>query len=372
MTKQTRNSLIKSILIITSLVIILYFIATQTFIGKGFGKVIDSSFILHEVAPGGAGENTRVDWLKFKSFVISIAVFTIMAIGVLTYWISQYLLKKDRKYIANLLKLSLEEEVPQLNDEYIEIQNELEKIKLANQKNQDALIQETQRTKDLVTFLAHDLRTPLASVIGYLNLLIDSPEISTETRAKYFGIALDKAYRLEYLIDEFFDITRFNFQNIVLDYTTFDLSLLLQQLSEEFYPLLQKKQQELILEMPEKCLVEGDSTKLVRVFNNLLKNASAYGFEGSPIEMTVTMKEEVLEIVVRNQGNTIPPEKLTVIFDKFYRLDSARSTNSGGAGLGLAIAKEIVEAHQGNIGATSENNSTTFYVLLPIRKPTSK
>lgn len=124
--------------------------------------------------------------------------------------------------------------------------------------------------------------------------------------------------------------------------------------------------------MPEKCLVEGDSTKLVRVFNNLLKNASAYGFEGRPIEMTVVVKEEVLEIIVRNQGNTIPPEKLTVIFDKFYRLDSARSTNSGGAGLGLAIAKEIVEAHQGNIGATSENNSTTFYVLLPIHKPTSK
>ncbi len=373
MTRQTKISLAKSILIIVGIVVFLYFIATKTIIGEGFGKVISDSFIIFHNDTTEFGEINQVDWPKFKSFIISIAIFTVVAIGALTYWISHYLLKKDRQYIANLLKNSLEmEEIPQLNDEYVEIQNELEKIKLTNQKNQDALIQETQRTKDLVTFLAHDLRTPLASVIGYLNLLIDSPEISIETRAKYLGIALDKAYRLEYLIDEFFDITRFNFQNIVLDYTTFDLSLMLQQLSEEFYPLLQKKSQSLVIDIPEKCFIDGDSTKLVRVFNNLLKNASAYGFEGTPIKMSIDIIEEELQIIVTNQGYTIPPEKLMVIFDKFYRLDSARSTNSGGAGLGLAIAKEIVEAHEGIIKATSEDSITEFRVMLPINQIVAK
>lgn len=356
-------------LIIVCSVAVLYIIATKTIVGEGFGKVISDSFITFQVTPDGSGEMSQVNWLKFKTFVISIAVFAVVFVGFATYWISQYLLKKDRQLIANLLKQSLEnEEVPSLDLEYLEIQNELEKIKLTNQKNQEALLQETQRTKDLVTFLAHDLRTPLASVIGYLNLLVDSPEIPTETRAKYLGIALDKAYRLEYLIDEFFDITRFNFQNIVLDYSTFDLSLLLQQLSEEFYPILQKKMQHLVMEIPEKYMIEADSTKLVRVFNNLLKNASAYGFENTDISLFITTQDDNLKLLVKNQGNTIPPEKLTVIFDKFYRLDSARSTNSGGAGLGLAIAKEIVEAHAGSIEATSDNQSTEFIVILPLKK----
>lgn len=338
--------------------------ATQTFIGKGFGRVISDAFIIFSNSP--SGEVSQVNWLKFKSFVISIAIFAIVIVGGLTYWISQYLLKKDRRYIVGLLQQSLEpEDLPTLDLEYREIQNELEKIKLTNQKNQDALMQETQRTKDLVTFLAHDLRTPLASVIGYLNLLIDSPEISTETRAKYLGIALDKAYRLEYLIDEFFDITRFNFQNIVLDYSKFDLTLLLQQLNEEFYPILKKKDQMLEMKISDSCLVDGDSTKLVRVFNNLLKNASAYGFEGSKIHLDVSSNKNQLEITITNEGQTIPPEKLEVIFDKFYRLDSARSSNSGGAGLGLAIAKEIIEAHHGEISAMSDKGCTTFILHFP-------
>ncbi len=364
MTKQARTSFFKSLCIVIICAIALYFMATQTFIGKGFGRVISDTFITFSSTP--SGEISQVNWFKFKSFVISIAIFAIVIVGGLTYWISQYLLKKDRQYIVQLLKQSLEpEELPELDYEYTEIQNELEKIKLANQKNQEALLQETQRTKDLVTFLAHDLRTPLASVIGYLNLLIDSPEITIETRAKYLGIALDKAYRLEYLIDEFFDITRFNFQNIVLDYSTFDLSLLLQQLNEEFYPILNKKEQVLEMTIPETCLIEADSTKLVRVFNNLLKNASAYGFEGSAICLNVSLSNAQLEISIVNEGNTIPPEKIEVIFDKFYRLDSARSSNSGGAGLGLAIAKEIVEAHKGDIKAISEKGSTTFVLHLP-------
>ena len=367
LTKQARNDLVRTVIVIIFSVLLLYVVATRTVVGEALGKVISDSFIIFE--SNELGESSYVDWLKFKSFVIMIGVVGIVLVGVLTYWLNQRSLKKDRQYIASLMKMSLEsEEVPTLSSEYLEIQNELEKIKLTNQKNQDSLMQETQRTKDLVTFLAHDLRTPLASVIGYLNLLIDSPEITVETRAKYLGIALDKAYRLEYLIDEFFDITRFNFQNIVLDYTTFDFSLLLQQLSEEFYPLLKTKEQVLVLDMPDKCLLEADSTKLARVLNNLLKNASAYGFEGTEIQMHVVVVEDVLQIAVSNEGNTIPPEKLTVIFDKFYRLDSARSTNSGGSGLGLAIAKEIVEAHHGKIQATSEEDSTVFKVWLPLTK----
>ena len=193
LTKQARNDLVRTVIVIIFSVLLLYVVATRTVVGEALGKVISDSFIIFE--SNELGESSYVDWLKFKSFVIMIGVVGIVLVGVLTYWLNQRSLKKDRQYIASLMKMSLEsEEVPTLSSEYLEIQNELEKIKLTNQKNQDSLMQETQRTKDLVTFLAHDLRTPLASVIGYLNLLIDSPEITVETRAKYLGIALDKAY----------------------------------------------------------------------------------------------------------------------------------------------------------------------------------
>ncbi len=222
-----------------------------------------------------------------------------------------------------------------------------------------------QRKNDLIVYLAHDLKTPLTSVIGYLTLLRDEEEISPRLREKYTGIALDKALRLEDLVNEFFDITRFNLTTLTLEPERTNLSRMLEQMVSEFSPVLQEKELSWETAISQDVEISCDRDKLQRVLDNLIRNAVSYSAPGTAI--LVAMEPEGNEAVLRlqNHGRTIPPEKLCHIFEQFYRLDTARSSRSGGAGLGLAIAKEIVELHQGSITAESEQESILFTVRLP-------
>lgn len=223
-----------------------------------------------------------------------------------------------------------------------------------------------QRKNDLVVYLAHDLKTPLTSVIGYLTLLRDESKISEELREKYLSISLEKAERLEDLINEFFEITRFNLSNITLEYSRVNLTRLLEQLTYEFKPMLLEKNLKCELEIAPDTMIKCDANKMQRVFDNLLRNAVNYSFDDGTIHIVATQNENNLSIKFTNCGNTIPQEKLERIFEQFYRLDTARSSRNGGAGLGLAIAKEIVELHKGTITAKSENEVIEFEVTIPI------
>lgn len=223
-----------------------------------------------------------------------------------------------------------------------------------------------QRKNDMVMYLAHDLKTPLASVIGYLNLLRDEGQISEELRQKYLSVSLDKAELLEDLINEFFEIAKFNLSNITLQYSRISLVRLLEMLLYEFQPMLHEKNLNCSLMVPEDIMIRCDADKIQRVFDNILKNAVTYSFEGTDIDIAVVGEGEVVEITFTNHGDTIPEEKLERIFEQFYRLDVSRSTSSGGAGLGLAIAKQIIELHNGTIMARSENEMVEFKVTLPV------
>ena len=223
-----------------------------------------------------------------------------------------------------------------------------------------------QRKNDLVVYLAHDLKTPLTSVIGYLTLLRDEPQISPELRARYTGIALDKAERLEDLINEFFDITRFNLSHLELEKRPVNLTRMLQQVASEFAPVLAQTGLTCCLDLPEKLMCPCDPDKLARVFDNLLRNACHYSFPDTQVRISGKAEQGWAVLTFRNQGPEIPPEKLSRIFEQFFRLDSARSTDSGGAGLGLAIAKEIVELHGGTITARSGKGEIAFAISLPL------
>ena len=222
-----------------------------------------------------------------------------------------------------------------------------------------------QRKNDLIVYLAHDLKTPLTSVIGYLTLLRDEEEISPRLREKYTGIALDKALRLEDLVNEFFDITRFNLTTLTLEPERTNLSRMLEQMVSEFSPVLQEKELSWETAISQDVEISCDRDKLQRVLDNLIRNAVSYSAPGTAI--LVAMEPEGNEAVLRlqNHGRTIPPEKLCHIFEQFYRVDSSRASATGGAGLGLAIAKEIVELHGGSITAESEQESVLFTVRLP-------
>lgn len=221
-----------------------------------------------------------------------------------------------------------------------------------------------QRKNDLIVYLAHDLKTPLTSVIGYLTLLRDEPNISPALRARYTGVALDKAERLEDLINEFFDITRFNLTHLELEKRPVDLVRMLQQVVDEFDPLLVERDLDCVLELPDTLEYVCDSDKLARVFDNLVRNACYYSPLSTYIKISAAVEEEAIVLAFTNYGVTIPPEKLERIFEQFFRLDSSRASGTGGAGLGLAIAKEIVQLHGGTISAQSADGVTTFTVCL--------
>lgn len=242
------------------------------------------------------------------------------------------------------------------------------RLNLARQKaltNAAAAREAEQRKNDLIMYLAHDLKTPLTSVIGYLTLLQDEPQISPELRARYTGIALHKAQRLEDLINEFFEITRFNLSHLELDKQPVDLKRLLEQVASEFEPVFQEKGLRCTLDLPAELRCEGDPDKLARVFDNLLRNAEHYSFPDTCVQVQAEQGEDEVTLRFTNAGRTIPPEKLDRLFEQFFRLDSSRGTSSGGAGLGLAIARQIVQAHGGTIRADSADNTVTFTVTLP-------
>ena len=258
--------------------------------------------------------------------------------------------------------------------DYIELSPELSEIAInINRLKQEAennarLAQENeQRKNDLIMYLAHDLKTPLSSVIGYLTLLHDDEQqISQELREKYLSISLDKAERLEDLINEFFEITRFNLSNITLQYSNINLTRLLEQLIYEFKPILKEKNLKCTLNSTSDIMLHCDANKIQRVFDNLLRNAVIYSYTDTEVAITTELQENTIVITFENFGNPIAEEKLKLIFEQFYRVDTSRNTTSGGAGLGLAIAKHIVELHKGTIVAHSKDECIKFIVTLPL------
>ena len=281
------------------------------------------------------------------------------------FWKKPFLYLEEVAQAAEKFSKMGEEELIQLSLPLQSVEGELNRNLLALRNSQRAAKEAEQKKNDLVAYLAHDLKTPITSVIGYLTLLRDEPQISPELRARYTGIALNKAQRLEELINEFFDITRFNLTHLTLEMERIDFSLMLQQIASEFTPILREKELEWRLEIPANVELLCDPDKLERVFDNLLRNAVNYSYRGTEIRLCMQQVGQEVMVQVQNHGKTIAPEKLERLFEQFFRLDSSRGSTGGGAGLGLAIAKEIVELHRGRIVAESGQETIVFTVYLP-------
>lgn len=242
----------------------------------------------------------------------------------------------------------------------------MNQIKMSILLSQKAVKEAEDRKNELVMYLAHDIRTPLTAVIGYLSLLDEAHDMPDTQKAKYVGIALDKAERLETLINELFEITRYHTETVRIKKTSVDLYALLAQVIEEFYPSLSARGNRVNVSIEDSLNVTGDPEKLARVFNNLLKNAAAYSYPNTEISISSERKGKNVVIIFQNHGQTIAAEQLSGIFEKFNRLDEARLSDTGGVGLGLSIAREIVGLHGGDIIAQSENETVTFTITLPI------
>lgn len=227
---------------------------------------------------------------------------------------------------------------------------------------------ESERTKnELITNVAHDLRTPLTSIIGYLELLSGQVVLPPEMQKKYIDIAYSKAKRLEKLIEDLFGFTKMNYGKLAMHVSKVDIVKLLGQLLEESYPNFANKglSYELQSNVPAK-IITADGNLLARLFDNLIGNAIKYGAEGKRILVKVMADTDTVQVSVTNYGYVIPAEELPLIFDKFYRVEQSRSTHTGGTGLGLAIVKNIVDMHGGTITVKSDLNGTVFTVTLQV------
>ena len=264
--------------------------------------------------------------------------------------------------------LSDSDEPIKLITELKPLEERMNEIKTTLKKQEKEGLELEQKKNDLVLFLAHDLKTPLTSVVAYLSILDENPDMSAEERKQYTHVALEKAHRLGGLISEFFEITQFSLQEMQLEPVELNLTMMLEQIADELYGVLKEKNLQCQVEITEDMIIRGDPNKLARVFDNILRNAIAYCKRDSKLFIKAEKMPGEYVIFFENEGDTIPEEKLEKIFNKFYRGDASRNSQTGGAGLGLAIAKEIVELHGGNIRAESENGKTSFIVMLPSEK----
>ncbi len=302
-----------------------------------------------------------------KSFKLPLAALVFVAGWLIIIFRS---LNKSLRYFDDLSgavgKLLADKNAPiELPADLSIARNELAVMRSQSLADERAAKAAEQRKNELVAYLAHDIRTPLTSVLGYLDLLRETTDLPRDTLRKYADIAYTKAERLESLINEFFEITRYNLSAIPIERETIGVRLFCQQVAEAFFPEASARNIRISIDVaaPDQFFVDPD--KLARALGNVLRNAVAYADPNSVIALAARQDARLTTITVANRGREISQAHLESIFEKFYREDGARTTRSGGAGLGLAIAREIVVAHHGDIEAASERGVTVFTLRIP-------
>lgn len=242
-------------------------------------------------------------------------------------------------------------------------EKESEKLKEKERAALDIERNAERQKNELITNVAHDLRTPLTTIVGYLELIKDDTALSKEDVHKYSGIAYEKSIRLQEMMDDLFEFTKLDNADIKLNKSMINLSGLIMQMTDEFYPSFKDCNITPIVDLPEENIyVQGDGQLLARVFDNLISNALKYGYHNTDLKIEVSGDEKYAIVKVINHGDTIAPEDIPLLFNKFYRTDSSRNSKTGGTGLGLAITKNIVDLHHGDISVTSDDQITTFIV----------
>lgn len=303
-------------------------------------------------------------------------IFFLVVIAILTFSVSFYLMIRSSiryiRFLADKVRDISEGDLDHPvkvwgNDEFAAMAADLN----AMQKNVKRLMEKeriAEHTKnDLVSSVAHDLRTPLTSIIGYLGWVRTRKDLDEATREKYLDIAYSKALRLEQLTNELFGFVKLEHNEMTLNLGKLDLIQLMEQMLDEMTPSF--VQNDLTVKFrheEESMVIEADGNLLARLFANLLNNAVKYGKEGKQIRVDVERSGTYAVTKVINYGHVIPKNELRAIFRKFYRTEQSRSRDTGGTGLGLAIAEQIVELHHGEIRVRSDLQGTVFEVELPV------
>ena len=344
-------SLLSNILVAVIVSIIVYFILALFFENTLSVMVANLNYDLYS-------------WIVYNRKTVTYIYIGIVLAVIIYRFISKYVDSISKVYDSLDLILKEDNQTIKLPDEVNQFSEKINDIKynyITTKRNEK---EAEQKKNDLIMYMAHDLKTPLTSIIGYLTLLSDEKDISKKSQQKYIKIALDKALRVEELTNQFFDITRYNLHSMPIEKKEINMVYLLKQLIDECYPMLEKNNLKCNLTAPEKVMYIGDGDKLARAFDNLLKNAINYSYTNTTIEIELKQEDGKILIKFKNKGDKIPEYKLNKIFEKFYRGDDSRTSSTGGAGLGLAITKEIIELHNGSINVRNDDEYIEFNIQL--------
>jgi len=221
--------------------------------------------------------------------------------------------------------------------------------------------------KEMIANFSHDLRTPLASVSGYLELILNdtSQSIQPEDTSKYIQIAYNESLRLQRLVSELFELSKLESGQIKLNEVSFSLAELAQDVLNKYQKVCDDRQIKLITEFqPTLRLIKADISWIDRLLQNLIDNAIKYVSNGGFIKITIFEDNEQQHVKVCNSGTPIPIKDLPNIFDRYFK--SSNNISNQSTGLGLAIVKKIVELHHGNVRAEATDEITTFRFTLNI------
>lgn len=340
--------------------------------------IANISMIVRYLKETGYGDSFFLQLADMSTVLVLTYVLTGIAIFSIVFLMLQ---EKSLRYITKISSAIQNISEGDLNtivevsgdDEFTAMAANLNKMAADIRRLMDKERESEQTKNELITNVAHDLRTPLTSIIGYLELLSGKVELPPEMQKKYIDIAYAKSKRLEKLIEDLFGFTKMNCGKLAMHVVRVDVVKLISQLLEEFYPSFADKNlsYELQSNVPQK-IVTADGNLLARLFDNLINNAIKYGADGKRVLVKIHADDELITVSVTNYGYVIPADELSLIFNKFYRVEQSRSVNTGGTGLGLAIAKSIVDMHGGSIQVTSDLNGTVFTVKLRVNFDVNK
>ena len=251
------------------------------------------------------------------------------------------------------------------NDEITDLANSINIMSNRLKENYEKEKKIEKAKNELIVAVSHDLRTPLTSIIGYLELLKDDKFPYENVQKDYLNVAYEKSVSLKKIINELFEFTKLNNNIVALEKISFNIATLVNQIVGEQIPFFNEKNIGVEIESTvQELYCEIDIQKMVRVIENIVKNAEKYSFPNTIFKVSMMEINNNIKISFENTGESISKEELEKIFEKMYRLDKSRTGETEGSGLGLAISKRIVELHNGKLWAECNNNTIKFNILL--------